>query len=317
MPTSTTIWQQLQSIVSQSAAISQNPHPKKNLFSRVIAENILAFLLQYIGLMISTLSPHSSLIWFATGTAIALIFLRSYAILPGIFLGSMIAYVFTTGSLSLSGIAALIYTLQTGVLFLICHRFIYPTLIFYNTKKFLNFTFCSLCLSGIFSFLLLLSCYWFFKPENKLFFTLWMQWWLANLNGILTFSFIIIAWDTYFPEINQLKKILHAKASILFILLIMTSFVLLFTKIVSLIFVFTIFIFILSYVISKNYGWQGAISAIFIVCIQLNMGAILNAPFLAETAIPLLFFEALIFFQAFLVLFIASQYNSMKLQEKY
>src|SRR6187399_3086284 len=115
-------------------------HFKRLVITRLIAENILLLLLQLMGMKFSVLSDPALPVDFAAGTAAAFIFMRGYSILPGIWLGTLLACVFSGWTFLSSGLLASAYTLQTGLLFFLCLRFISPGLIFLKTKLFLRYT---------------------------------------------------------------------------------------------------------------------------------------------------------------------------------
>src|SRR5690349_20185221 len=110
---------------------------KKCVIDRRIMENAIVFLLQYSGLMLSTLSPHPKVLALASGTACAFIFLRGVTVLPGIWLGSLIAYFFAHAGLLSALACATIDALQAYFILWFCYRFVGPTLLFFNIKKFI------------------------------------------------------------------------------------------------------------------------------------------------------------------------------------
>src|SRR5688572_28180677 len=83
--------------------------------------NIFIFLLQYMGLMQSTLSKTSAILWLGNGTALAFLFLRGLTILPGIFLGSFFAYLFIT-PMQHAFLAACIHTLEPYAILTVTYR---------------------------------------------------------------------------------------------------------------------------------------------------------------------------------------------------
>jgi len=157
----------------------------KLILRRLITENIFVLLLQYMGLKLTTLTLYPTPIWFASGTACAFIFMRGYSILPGIWLGTFIAYALVIGH----GLyAATLFSLQALLLLFLTRRFIAPLPTF-NIGKFI---FCSSIITALCSFLLASSHF--------------LLSYFANLNGVLIIGIGLIAFDTYFPEIDALKK---------------------------------------------------------------------------------------------------------------
>ena len=92
-------WQSMLTIVNQNLELqpfktSKTPvlQFKKMVMQRSLAENLLVFFLQYIGLKLTTFSLDPSPLWLATGTACAYLFLRGYRVLPGIWLGNFAGF---------------------------------------------------------------------------------------------------------------------------------------------------------------------------------------------------------------------------------
>lgn len=160
---------------------------KRLFITRLLAENILLLLLQMMGMKFSVLSTPPLPIDFAAGTAAAFIFMRGYTILPGIWMGTLLAVLLSGWSFIDGFLLASAYTLQTGLLFFLCLRFISPGLVFINKKLFLHFALLCVLLSLLFSPILLS--------------------WQADLAGLLIVTLAVTNWDMYFPEINQWRKL--------------------------------------------------------------------------------------------------------------
>lgn len=159
---------------------------KRLIISRLIAENLLLFLLQLIGVKFCLLGNTPLPIDFAAGTAAAFIFMRGYTILPGVWLGTAFAALFSSISLTTSCLLAFCYTLQTGLLFYLCQRFITPGLVFINPALFLRFA--ALCiLTAILA-----------SPIIP---------WQSNAAGLLVVTLAITYWDMYFAELSNWRKI--------------------------------------------------------------------------------------------------------------
>lgn len=170
----------MMAIVNQYPAIDVGRQYKYFFIKRSLSDNVLAFFLQFIALMSSTLLPAPNPIWFAPGLAVAMIFLRGYRVLPGIWLGGFFA-------LSFSGASVL--TLQAVLLVWITQRFINPSLVFYRANKFLMFGLCNAILAILTSFVLL----WI----RHFPYSLWLQWSLAIFNGVLIVGIAWVTLDTF------------------------------------------------------------------------------------------------------------------------
>lgn len=262
-------WQRMADLVSQHAIVSAkklNNEFKKKYLRHFVSENALVFLLQYMGLMVGMLVPQSSIAWCATGSACAYIFLRGFCILPGIWLGSFLAYFFAKSPLSLALMSATLYSLQAICLVILCHRFTGPMLIFYRENIFLRFLVISGAITGITSFLL---CY--FYAFSVL---LWLQWWVANWNGLLVFACALATLDAYFTnvytyQIKQKKTLIWGAP---FFAIFILTLVLLFSQTTLL----ALPIVILVIGVSYYWGWNGAISGIFLTGFLLLLGACID-----------------------------------------
>lgn len=280
-------WQRVAAIVTQhSTSQSDLRRQFQKLFiQRLLAENFLVFLLQYSGLTLSTLTSHPKPLWLACGTACAFIFLRGYSVVPGIFAGSFLAYYFAKSGLGLACTCAAIYSLQAFLLLYICQRFISPSLIFYRKISFVKFILCSAILTAAVSAALEYFCY-----DGAARLLVWIQWWLANFNGIMVFSTALIALDTYFPQIETLKNLDKSKLGLLYGGLLVCVIALALSHTPALIICFAISSLLLTMLISKYYAWCGAVMAIFLLGLSLSLAALLGAPlfsnnFASSTAI--------------------------------
>lgn len=183
-------WRRILSIIAQYPVIDLRRQYQNLVIKRLIIANVLAFFLQYVCLMTTTLFSVPTLIWFAPGTACALTFLRGYRVLPGIGLGCFFTYYLASQKLALSCICATVFVTQTLLLTWITRRYINPSLVFYKANKLLAFILCSGILTAIASFTLIWICA---QPYG-----LWPQWWLANFNGVLIVSIVWVTTDTFF-----------------------------------------------------------------------------------------------------------------------
>ncbi len=183
-------WHRVLSIVTQYPAIDLTRQYKHLVIKRLVAANVLAFLLQYVCLMTSTLLPVPTLVWFATGTACALVFLRGYRVLPGTWLGCFFTYYLASHQLVLSCNCATVFVTQAFLLTWITRQYINPSLVFYHANKLLAFCLCSGVLTAIASFTLIWLC-----AQS---YSLWPEWWLANFNSILIVSIAWVTTDTFY-----------------------------------------------------------------------------------------------------------------------
>jgi hypothetical protein len=180
-------------------------YPTKLAISRSLSENMLVFILQYMGLSLATLCVQPNPIWFATGTAAAFMYMRGNSILPGIFVGSVVAYYLAGTKLMVATNAACIHTLQAYLLLWISYRNNNPFPVFYRLAPFIKFTVYTALLTAVTSVMLVATCYPSLA-QPVLPWILWLQWWLANLNGILIVTLAIVTWDYYFPQLGKLKQ---------------------------------------------------------------------------------------------------------------
>jgi len=167
---------------------------KRLVIQRIILENIIAFLLQYIGIMMHTMSPGIAPVWFDTGTACAYTFMRGYTVLPGIWLASILACYTASSGIVVASLCASLLVLQAFLLVFVTRCYIGPTLLFYRLKTLAAFIITSGIITATITMALLFIC---FSSQN---FQLGCQSWLANLNGVLIFGSALIIWDTYFPS---------------------------------------------------------------------------------------------------------------------
>lgn len=273
-------WQQV------SSYVSQHPHNQPEVFKRQfvkmvrlrwVSENSLALILQYVGLMFSTLTPFYVPLWFATGTAVALLFSKGYSILPGLFLGTVLAFYFSNSSIPIALACGLIFCLQAVGLLYLSYRFIGPSLVFYKLCDFLKFIFVSIVISLVTCALLLALTYTSLKQHPDFFLLSW-QWTVANLNGIFAFSCAIFAWDTYFPQINRLKNLSRWPLAFLYGFIVIFSIVLLFSKQNNAIWMSSSILLILMMVASFYYKWPGAVASVALLGFILSVGARSQAP---------------------------------------
>lgn len=257
-------WHQMQLIVNQNLKIVDHDlisQFKKIFLLRLLTENIYIFILQYIGLTLSTLSQNLSLLWFATGTSCAYLFLRGYSVMPGIWLGTFSAYYLAKAGFLLSIGCATVLSLQAVLLLWLSHRYISPTLIFYRLRMFATFIIYTAILTCIISFILICMCYPSLSHADAPF-QLWLQWWLANFNAILIFSCALVTFDAYFLDFYGVKPL--RSTYILFALLLLIIITFNFSHIPVLTICLALLIMLLTIYISVRFGWCGAITVAFV-----------------------------------------------------
>lgn len=260
---------------------------------RRISENILVLLLQYMGLMLHSLSTYPFLFSPASGTACAFIFLRGYSIMPGIWLGSFFACFLSLSHHLIFCLAlATLHTLQAFLLLILCYRFITPTLIFYQLSMFLRFIFLTNAITFCFSCVL---CFFYKILFNIILSTsALIYFWLSNLNGILIIAIALATWDAFFEKIVSKLSLRVALLLLCLFLLILSSlkfFAFVFIYYLTLSLLFTIFI-------SINYGWLGAVAFILLFNSVINLIALMGYHELANY----LTFPVIINLQVFLCL---------------
>lgn len=272
-------WQHMSLIVAHhlhhDSVVQLDKQFKTLSIKRFIAENLLLCLLQYTGLMLMTLSYPPAPIWFASGVATAFVFMRGVSILGGIWLGSFFAYSFTHIGFVLAFDCATIDTFQSFLLLWLTHRFITPTLIFYRFYTFMKFLLCASLLTALTALLLELACYSHMHHPITAF-QMWVQWWLANLDGILIISLAIVTWDFYFPDVNHIKNLNKIALSLSFGMILVLSIVLINSSTPLLIILSVLFTLPVLVFISLNYGWSGAVAAMFMLGFILNFSAYFN-----------------------------------------
>lgn len=182
---------------------------------RALMANIIAGVLQYLGLMLATLLLPPSLLWFSAGVAVGMVFLRGYKILPGIYLGSFAAYLWAGSGYIMAFWAASLHTLQPLVLVWLSRQTQCLSLIFYETRSFLKFVILSALVTAVISFLLAYSA---IQGLSLQLWLLWRYWWLADFNGLIIFAIALVTWDGYLPELSfDLKKNLLPVCDFLFL----------------------------------------------------------------------------------------------------
>lgn len=247
---------------------------KKLWLSRLLTANLLVLFLQYEGLMLTTLNFSYSPLWFATGTAFGFMFLRGVRILPGVALGTFFAYCHAKSGLLFGGYAGVLFTAEAYLLVALCYR---HSFVFYERRLFCQFILCSLAITGFVSFALVAGYYFMFSPQAELL-TLWFSWWLANVNGVLIFGLGLIALDAFFPQFNQLQQVNKKLISFLYGGLFLIVLCILFSTEPLVTLLLMNMTLPLTLMISRRYGWCGAVTAFFIMGFLFGISTILGSP---------------------------------------
>lgn len=252
-------WQRMQMILNQHSTIHSNTINKFRTLqiNRFISENILVFLLQFIGLTLSTLSSPPAPLWLASGTACAFIFLRGYHVLFGIGLGSFCAYLASHTGLILSSLCALLWMGQNFLLLFLCYRLEIPTLLFYHRILFVKFFVCAAVITSFTSFLF-----------SFILHTHWLSNEIGNLGGIFAFAIPLIIWDAYFPDIHKLKQ-LNKSVLISYYFIFMLNIVGMFIRNHTTLFALGTLIFLIG--INRKYGWLGTMGCLFLAGLLINL----------------------------------------------
>ena len=300
-------WQRMQAIVERHPMLPQVDYVqqfKKLIWRRLLAENVLVFLLQYIGLMFSTLTPQTFPVWFATGTACAFTFLRGFSVLPGIWLGTFVAYYFSESGFLLACGCATVFALQAFLLVGLCYRFIYPTLVFYRKMTFVKFILCSALLTAIVTVVLEMMCYFSLRVMMDPL-QLWLQWWLANFNGMMVVAVALVALDAFFPQIRSVKK--DAALIMLFGLWLVLIVALVLSESRLAIMLLALSTLPIIFVMSERLGWCGVVAANFLLALFLNLAACLGAPLFAYDfmAVNLVYLQVVLCLEAVVGLYLA------------
>lgn len=271
-------WQSMLDIVNQSALAPFSDKPFKQLIRRrLLTENIFAFLLQYAGLALTTVTTQPFPIWFAPGVACGFIFMRGYTILPGMWLGGLLAYYLAHADILVTVTCTSLFTVQTALLLWLGYRYISPTLIFYSRSLFIKFFVGSATLAAITSVLLVAICFHHIQTIMTPM-QLWLTWWLGNLNSILVFALAIATWDYYFAELHALSRINKPLLVITYGCLIGLTMALIFAHTLFAAVTLACLAFIATFVISRLFKWCGTVSALFIMGLLMTFCAFLMPP---------------------------------------
>lgn len=258
-------WNKILFLVNQNLTLLQsNPGQQFKRLSaqRIITENLFILIIQYIGLGFGTLSIHPTLLWFASGTSCAYIFLRGYSVLPGIWLGTFLAYLLAKAGFWAAFFCGTLFSLQAVLLLWFCYQFLGPTLIFYQWNTFILFTLYTSVLTALISSGLLYICY-SSLPASVSFIKMGLHWWLANFNGILIFATSLVTFDAYFLDVYASKQL--KKLGLIFGLFALLILTLVLNHSSIFIIVLSPLIICFSLALSWFLGWCGAIASIFLL----------------------------------------------------
>lgn len=272
-------WHIIGNIVSKNSEINTRNWQRKYqqlCIKRWLVANVISFVLQYLGLLLGTLMLPPSLLWFSTGVAVGLVFLRGYKILPGLFLGSFAAYHWAGSTIPLSVLYAGIHSLQAFCIVWLSHKINCYSLIFYRRAEFFKFLLLSACLTAVMSFII---TYIYVQQLTSLsLWSLWRYWWLADFTGLLVFGLALTTWDAYIPEISGLRKTPWFPIVANFMLLIMAIIILAISSNSIIAGFSSLCILLLLFKISRSYHWPGAIMACFLLGLILSLASLINTP---------------------------------------
>lgn len=300
-------WQRIQMIVNHYQG-HRPPHLihqfNQLVYTRTLANNALAFLLQYIGLSISVLTVNPTPAWLAPGTALALLLMRGYRILPGIWTGSFLAYILAKANVEQACHCATLHTLQALLLTYISLHYIYPTLVFYQRRLLVKFFLYTGLLTAINSTLLAWSTFPRLTKFELLIVAL--PWWLANLIGVLIYACTFLTWDVYFPQLSVLKKINPWKLGVCYSLLVLIAGILICCHTPLATLALALALLPLIGCIGRWFGWCGIISALFFIVSILSFAACYAAPLFTTsfTATSLLLLQLLLLVETIIGLYI-------------
>ncbi len=245
-------------------------------WERFLLRNILVFFLQYTGFFFSTLSV-SSVAWFASGTACGFLFLRGNNVLPGLSLGSFLAYYAAGLDWKRSLACSLVMIAQALLLVKLNYRASILSLVFYKRSDFLKFI--GRCFVVTFGATVLLVSLCLPALQHPPSFTeLSLHWWLANLNGTIIFACAFYVWDAFFPDLFKLKKISKLKLLLVFGLFIFSilAFLQINLPLESFLFLGATWLGLLW--ISRLYRCCGVNAALFLLAFILQCALLFNLP---------------------------------------
>ncbi len=148
-----------------------------------------------MGLMLAVIHPSASPVWPPTGIALTALLLMGYRVWPAIFLGAFLVNISTAGSVVSSvGIAAG-NTLEGVVGAYLMNRFANGRNAFDRTEDVFKFVFLAGMLSTLVSPICGVSSLALsgFAPWDD-YYSIWLTWWLGDLNGDLVVAPVLILW---------------------------------------------------------------------------------------------------------------------------
>ena len=268
----TSRWQHMLAILSERDPLfSSHFHSDTKLvISRRFTENAFVLLLQYMGIMFSTLTPHPAPLYFAAGTGCAFLFLRGVSILPGILTGSLLAYVLAGIAFMTAMNLAVIDVLQAGILYWIACRYIQPTLVFYQLKRYLLWLACLMFITACMSLARI-------TVIHHMTMHAWLQNNLCNMNGVLIVGTSIMTFNFYFAECIAIRLRHQMKWLGFTCCLAVLVILLLFSPQHSLLFAGCLSLLCMMFIIIAA-DWTAISAALFLLGLLLNLGAFMDAP---------------------------------------
>ncbi len=272
-------WRRMASLVASLPASSV--HVKQEYYGlvlrRFLFHNWVVFFLQYAGLLFTTLASTASPVWFAGGTGCAFIFLRGYQVVPGLWLGSLLAYHSAGLSVGRASLCALVLALQALLLVKLCYRSSILSLAFFQRSGFYLFLAYSAVVTSVASALLTLLCVPLLQHPST-YTTVFLEWWLANFNGSVLVSCALFTWDAFVPDLRKLKQAAKAKLALIFAAWILLSgFFLVSTALQELLLPALLLALSLA-LVGRIYRWCGVLAALFLLAFFMSVAAFFNMP---------------------------------------
>ncbi|HEU4340267.1 MAG TPA: MASE1 domain-containing protein, partial [Candidatus Binatia bacterium] len=174
-----------------------------------------------LGLSLAFVNPSASLVWPASGIALAAILLWGYRLWPGIFLGAFLVNITTQGTLATAIGIATGNTLEAVLGAWMVFRFANGPKAFDQAGNIFKFILCGTILNTAVGALFGVTCLslgGFAQWQD--FLTIWLTWWLGDTIGALIVSPLLVIWITQpWPSLKP-ARILEAIGLLLMLILI-------------------------------------------------------------------------------------------------
>jgi len=284
-------WRRMAIVVAAGPPLpASTPYSFQRLvWHRWFLHNSSVFFLQYAGLFLTTLSNPGSLLWFASGTATGFLFLRGKSVLPGIGMGTFLAYAMAGLDAKRAAACAVVWMLQTFFLLKLSYRAGLLSLVFLRRSVFFKYFALSTLVTGCGSALLTLLCFSSLAQTAEAW-SVFRNAWLANLNGCLLLGCALFTWDTAVPDFQKWRALSKIQLG-----LFTSVWLFLCVGLVVSTQGGTLFFFAFSLAWSllwaaKIYRWYGTLAALFGLALVLSLAAYFNSPLLAQLLPQQVFF---------------------------